>query len=265
MPEINDQFVDVYFPDDPNYVFGDQGCPTFGDYPVFEDAERVMEESEIREAVEKVAEAGKSNCDLVQRIHNQRNEGSCVGQAGTAGVEVLMVEQLGPERFVPIGAQSLYKQIGRSPNSGATISSALRELTETGCLPLDTAANRERFGNHVMPDVGFHTRWPSDWKNTARKFRVSEFFAIRSVQGLKTALVCGHPVVVGRQGHSILYLDLLRDRNRWVVKYVNSWGSWGDGHGQHSAGFGYDTESQIRQSASWAFAIRGITAPADTN
>lgn len=271
MPDftINDRWLDVDFADEMQRLGiarGDNGCATFGDYPRYQDNVQVLSEAVIREAVERVAAADRSNCDLVRRVRDQSREGSCVGQAGTAGIEVVQTEQLGKDRSVLIGSQSLYKQIGRSPSSGATISDCLRALTQTGCLPLDTPENRERFNGHVMPDVGFNTRWPSGWQSTAALFRISEYFAIRSVQELKTALVSGHPVIVGREGHSILYLDLLYRNGRYVVKYVNSWSlRWGDGHGEFSGGFGYDSESQIRKSASWAFAIRGVKAPAETN
>jgi hypothetical protein len=44
----------------------------------------------------------------------------------------------------------------------------------------------------------------------------------------------------------------MQKNGRYVVKYANSWGNWGD------QGFGYDSEGQMRMSAGWAFAVRQV-------
>jgi hypothetical protein len=260
--EINDQFVDVDFTKDPNYVFGDLGVATFASFREYEKAEVPLTEAEIQACIEYCeAHPGTSLEYMLRRAYNQKQEGSCVGNATTQGVEEVGYKQIG-DRMPELSAISLYKQIGRSASSGAMVSDAMVAIEETGILPLDTPANRQRFGNHVMPATGFSTRYPDGWKETAAKFRGVEFLVIRnSVSLIYSALCKGHPVVVGREGHSILYQRVMNRNGRRVVKYINSWGNWGDAGGNLQAGFGYDTENQIRKSASWAFAIRSVTVP----
>ncbi len=260
--EINDEFIDVDFTKCPEYVFGDLGVPLFAAFREYEAFGNPLTDAEIQACIEyHAAHPGTSLEYLLRRAYNQKQEGSCVGNATTQGVEEVGYKQIG-DRMPELSAISLYKQIGRSAGSGAMVSDAMVAIEETGILPLDTPVNRERYGNHVMPPTGFSTRFPDGWKETAAKFRGVEFLVIRnSVNLIYSALCQGHPVVVGREGHSILYQRVMMRNGRRVVKYINSWGNWGDAGGNLDAGFGYDTESQIRKSASWAFAIRSVTVP----
>ena len=245
---MNDEFLDVDFSKDPNFVFGYKG-PGEILCSAYEDNVPTLSDSEIEAAVE--ASQGAADT-LVTRIYNQGREGSCVANACCQAHEIVQALQGGKESVVPLSAISLYKRIGRSPGSGAMVSDGLEELVNRGVLPLDTEANRAKYGDHVMPNTGFYTKYPSGWEGTAQKLRGVEYHVVRSVAGLKTALVSGHPVVVGREGHSICYCRLLKRNGRMVAKYANSWGNWGD------EGFGYDTENQIRKSAGWAFALRSV-------
>lgn len=252
--EIDDQFVDVDFTKDPSYVFGDLGGTFETPCGNYESAEPLLTWSEIDGAIDALDSEQESSLEyLVRRVYNQRNEGSCVGNAGTQGIEVVGVKEFGKELMPELSAISLYKQIGRSPSSGAMVSDAMESLRETGVLPLDTPANRAKYGEHVLPPTGFHTKWPTGWKETAAKFRGAEFLALRGLPEMFSASCKGYPIIVGRQGHSILYLRPLPNRR---FLYVNSWGNWGQAAGHMPSGFGVDSASQVKQSASWAFAIR---------
>lgn len=260
MSDINDRFLDVDFQADPNFVFGDLGCAALdglcaGDYA---DVVPEMTDAEIDAAIEKLDAAGGGADRLVTRIYNQKSEGSCVANACSGANEIIQALQFGKNNVVPLSAISLYKRIGRSPGSGAMVSDGLKEMIERGVLPLDTPENRAKFGNCVMPNTGFSTPYPSGWEAVAKQFAGVEYFVVRSVNQLLTALCHQHPVVVGRQGHSIRYVRPMRKSGNRVVKYVNSWGEWGDAGGDFTYGFGYDSENQIRQSASWAFALRSV-------
>jgi hypothetical protein len=136
------------------------------------------------------------------------------------------------------------------------VSDGLDEGMTRGILPLDNPENRAKFANMVMPATGFYEKFPTGWEQVAKLFRYDERFIIRSTEGIISALLNGHPVVVGREGHSICYCRPMWRSGRLVVKYANSWNStWGD------QGYGYDSLNQIRKSASWAFAIRSIIVP----
>lgn len=259
--DIDDEFVDVHFPDDPKYVFGDLGARCMERVGAYDKVENIITDRKKWEEIteKRVAEGHKGLPGLVKWILNQKNEGSCVGFAGTAMMQLLSALVLGLDNAIQFSGTSLYKQIGRSPGSGAMVSDCLDALIEVGLLPLDTPENRAKYGNAVMPANGFHTPWPADWKNTAKRFRAVEFYTINSVEALVTALLYGHPVQVGREGHSILYLGIVFKNGKMYILYVNSWGEWGQGAGDHSYGFGLDTESQLRKSANWAFSARTAT------
>jgi hypothetical protein len=256
MPDIDETFIDVHFPDFDEYTFGDLGvsfCANYGQS--YEDRFGVLSDAEIDAAIEAIDAAGGGIDQLVTRIYNQKNEGSCVANATSQAHEVVQARQFGKDRVVPLSAISLYKRIGRSPNSGAMVSDGWAEMKARGILPLDTPENRARFGDRVMPNTGFSTRYPAGWEAVAAQFAGLEATIIRSVGGILTALCNQDPVVVGREGHSICYVRPMRKNGRRVVKYANSWGNWGDN------GYGYDSENQIKKSAGWAFALRSVTIP----
>ena len=245
------KWLDIDFRTQPKYVFGDLGPGQETFCSTYEDNIPVLSDADVKAAVQ--AEEATGGADkLVSRIYNQQQEGSCVANACCQSHEIVQALQYGKDAVVHLSAISLYKRIGRSPGSGAMVSDGLKELSSRGALPLDDKENRARFNDKVMPNTGFYEKFPSDWENTANNFTIVEHHVIRSLEGMKTALVLGHPVVVGRQGHSICYCRLMIKGGRYVVKYANSWGNWGDN------GFGYDSESQMRMSAGWAFAVRQV-------
>ena len=188
--------------------------------------------------------------------------GNCVGNAWTQQTQIVSAVQFGKPNVTILSACSAYKQIGSSPNSGANIGDALEAGREVGILPLDTPENRARFGDMVMPAIGFRTPWPSgDWKKVAANFRVQEYLNIDSVDELITALLNQHPVVVGRSGHSICYCDPVYDGDKLTVRYANSWGDWGGPAGDFKSGFGYDSIKLINSSARWCYAVRSVVIP----
>ena len=174
----------------------------------------------------------------VQRIMNQGQEGSCASNASSQCMETVTFVQGGSDLYVPLSAISLYKQVGSSPNSGSTIDGNLRALQTTGILPLDTPENRERF-QAVMSHTGFYKSYPANWKETAKLFRADEWFDLNSFDQVATCTFVGFPICYGRAGHAICGMRIVREVNRYLLKYANSWGSWGEN------GYGYDSESAI--------------------
>lgn len=246
-------FVDVDFTQQPEYTFGDAGHRCFSEFKAtFADNIQVIPESQWKDLIAAMDSAGGGADQMVTRIYDQKNEGSCVANACSQACEIVQAVQLGKENVTPLSAISLYKRIGRSPNSGAMIDDGLEEMANRGVLPLDTPENRAKFGAAVMPNTGWSTRYPDGWEQTAKRFRATEWFIVDSVNELISALLLQMPVVVGRQGHSICYCRPMYRNGPLVAKYANSWGNWGD------QGFGYDTLNQIRMSANWAFALRSV-------
>lgn len=250
MSTINPKFLDVDFTKDPRYVCGYQAV---GDHRclAYADSTDLIPESEWRELVALIDAGGGGADRLVTRIYDQKNEGSCVANACSQGHEILQAKQLGRDRVTHLSAMSLYKRIGSSPNSGAMVSDGMDEMSERGILPLDNPENRARFGDKVMPNTGWRTAMPSGWEDVAKLFRLDERRVITSVNEMMTALIKQEPVIVGREGHSICYVRPMWD-GRWVVKYANSWGDWGE------KGYGFDSLNQIKKSSGWAFALQSI-------
>lgn len=262
--DVDPRFLDVDFTKETPYVFGDRGARCFGDLPTYEQAEEPIPRDQW-EAISEKTEAEKAGLEwLITRIMNQKQEGSCVANQTTQALELLQGRTFGKNVVVPLSAISLYKRIGRSPNSGAMIDDGAEEATKVGILPLDTPANRERFGDAVMPHTGFYEKFPANWQETAKRFRFHEVSIARTFEGLISALLRGHPVGVGRQGHSILYVRATFKNGRANVLYPNSWSlDWGQAAGEFKGGFGFDSESQIKQSASYAIVYRSIVVPTE--
>lgn len=252
---IDPQLIDCDFPTDPNYTFGNCGVKAFGNPPFrsFGDEIEVIPESQWKELAAQLDAAGGGCDQMVTRIYDQAQEGSCVANACSQACEIVQAQQFGKENVVHLSAISLYKRIGRSPNSGAMVDDGLEEMAERGVLPLDNPENRAKFGDAVMPNTGFYKAYPSGWEATAKRFRATEWFVCNSVNELISALLKQYPVVVGRAGHSICYCRPLYQGNDLLAKYANSWReSWGE------KGFGYDSLRYIKSSASWAFALRSV-------
>lgn len=262
--KIDPRFIDVDFPSQPQYRFGCAGERTLdqdGPQLCYEDAVEILSESRVREIIEAIEREGSGIENLVTRIYNQLNEGSCVANACGQAHEVIQARQFGRDRVTPLSAMSLYQFIGSSPNSGAMTSDGLEVGSTKGFVPLDTPENRQRFGEVVMPNTGWRTRRPDGWEPIAKQFAFHERFIIRSRAELLTAGANGDPVVVGRAGHSICYLRPTW-RDGWLYGYANSWGRWGSAWGTLPSGFGFDSMRLIQSSASWCFAIRSVKVPA---
>lgn len=257
--EIDQQFVDfdlskmdhIHPPGFKGYGLGPRFCEYSAARPVLTRAQCIEEGRRIQAD-------GVGNAGLVVEIKNQGQEGSCVGNASTQGLQVIEARRWGKDKVTLLSAIATYKQIGSSPNSGAMVDDSMEKLQQVGTLPLNNEANRAKYGDQVMPPTGFYTKFPSNWTATAKNFKLGEVLVIRGVEQLLTALVCGHPVVVGRAGHSILYLDVIEKNGSLYALYVNSWGQWGQGAGDFSYGFGLDSESYIRSSAQWAYAMCSV-------
>jgi hypothetical protein len=201
---------------------------------------------------------------MVRWILNQGREGSCVGNAWTQGHMTKFALQFGEANAVHLSAISGYKQIGRSPGSGANIADALSKGREVGLLPLDTPENRQRFGAAVMPATGFYSPWPNGRETVQRQFRLDKILICRSVAEVEQAGIDGHPVIVGRSGHSIMYCRPSMKSGRGVI-YCNSWGGgangWGFGAGGHESGFGFDSARMVQSAAQYAWAVVSVVCP----
>ncbi len=249
---MNPKFIDVDFTQDPNFCGGYNGPGDLSRFARYEDEMPVYPESSWVE----MAAADNAADDLVTRIFDQKQEGSCVANASSQGMEVAQARQFGKDRVVHLSAISLYKRIGSSPSSGANVSDAWDALAADGVLPLDDDENKKRF-KHTMPNTGFSTPYPDGWKETAKMFKGLEVYKIDSLPELVAAMLDRFGAVVGRSGHSIFHAKLVNKDGDLFARYANSWKeSWGE------KGFGYDSMSMMKQACHGAYAIRSIIVPA---
>ncbi len=261
---MNLRFLDYDFTKDPNYVRGYEPGAKLDEtmFARYEDVAEIIPRDKWKDAAMAIKEAGGSISLNVQWLLNQLREGSCVGNGTTGGCQVVQAMQYGKERAVQMSAISLYKQIGGSAQSGASVNDALTAMQEVGELPLDTEENKKRF-KHTMPATGFSTPYPDGWKDTAKLFRIEEATICKSVDEEVSAGLAGHPRVVGRDGHCIYYIEPTWDEKSGGIlqPYVNSWGPWGDSYLSIPKGIGYDSTRTQASASGWCFAIRSVTAP----
>lgn len=256
-------FEDVDFTKDPNYVRGDI-TPTgekFAGIREYGDEVPTIEESDWKGLVDKMEEDGGGAERLIVNVFNQRNEGSCVANACAQAMQIVQARQFGKANVTKLSAMSLYKRIGSGPNSGASVNDGLSELKARGILPLDTPENKAKY-EHTFPATGWSNKLPSGWEDVGKRFKAVEWFVLRGLDQMMTALLHEHPVVVGRSGHSICYCKPTYKSGKLGVTYVNSWGDWGFGAGDFTSGFGFDSLSMVKSAASWAFCVRAVTDPA---
>jgi hypothetical protein len=200
---------------------------------------------------------------LITNIKNQGREGTCTSQEVASAIETVWNGTFGLAHWVQLSPISLYKQCARGPNTGSSVSCIVKTAQDKGALPVDTPENKawmESVGlnpAHVMPATGFYSKYPQDWEQTAQHFRIDEVFDIDNFDEFISALLKGFPVSYGRKGHSILGVRLVYKNGQPHIKYLNSWGDWGDD------GYGYDSERFVSGSISQygAFAIRSVHIP----
>lgn len=266
--DIPAEFTDVDFTKFPQYVAGDNGMAALRGYKQFEleYADVVLTEAEMRAAIEKLEADNTGSEWLVKEIKNQRNEGSCVGNMGTGGLQLISAQQVGVENTPVLSAMSVYRNIGSSPNSGAMVSDCLDFISEFGALPQDTPENVAQFGADVCtPATGWSTigrqnTWSAKRNQVAGQFRLLEWTVFRTYEGVISALLNGWFVGVGRAGHSIILVrPAIRNGSIGAV-YANSWSTdFGFAAGNMPGGFGFDSKS-VASNYGWAFGMRAMVA-----
>jgi len=258
---IDPRFEDVDFTKERRFTFGDLGPGLARTLRSFAADFPLLPERQWQGAIEKIDAGGAWLESLLVEIKNQGQEGSCTSNATTAGHQCIQAKQYGKKNVIVMSAMSLYKRVARSASSGSMLSDNLDELNERGALPQNTAANKTRF-EHTFPATGFSTQYPSGWEKTAKLFVSVEAFVLQSLAELVTACVNGFPIVVGRQGHSILYVRPVWRNGQVNFMYANSWDyDWGFAAGGFPGGFGLDSLGVVKQSAGWAFALRAVMSP----
>lgn len=259
MVQIDDRWLDIDFPEEAKLAERQLGAlpraetGRFAAPKLSEKVELIPENQWM--ALSEAMEANGGGCDaFITYICDQNGEVSCASNATVKAHEIIQAQQYGLDAVIPLSPISLYMRVGNR-RSGSTIDDNLNELVSKGILPLANEKNKAKF-RHTMTANGYGTPYPNGWESTANLFRALEWYEITSADEFVTASLRGWPIVYGRQGHAICSVRPVKSsRGGLVFKYANSWHeSWGD------KGYGYDSISQIRAGAEWAFALRTIVA-----
>lgn len=239
---IPGKWVDYDFRDIPpgqsaglNEQSHDQLCAATAEIPLFSAAfpELMVPRSQWKERIERTKAKWRST---VQQIYGQGQEGSCVGFAGAQTLETTCTRRYGKQAWVSLSGMSVYRWIGSSAQSGAMISDGMKQIATVGALPVNSPENAAKYA-HTHPRTGFKNQFATNWKDTAKLFRVTKHARCEGADEVGSALLAGLMGFVGRNGHSVPYGYLDYSGNAFLAAYANSWlPSWGD------EGWGYDSE-----------------------
>jgi len=165
-------------------------------------------------------------------VHN------CASESSTQSL--MIIRAFAGLPHISLNPYFVYHTVSGGRDQGSTIDGNLKFMREVGCAPIS-----------VWPRSQDWQRRPSaEAVEAAKPFRIVEFYEIRTVEEMVTALFLGFPVVYGANGHAVVKIEHLNDREGLDI---NSWGTgWGDG------GFGvWAPYSMLGSSLQYgAFAVR---------
>lgn len=199
---------------------------------------------------------------LVDEILDQDGIGACVAYATVQAIHLQRkVQGLKPIRLSP---GHLYGLINRGVDEGALISDAMLAVRQYGVCTVNTIPERE----------WRQRKWPENWQQEAKKYRVLEVRDCPTFDKIVNALVQGFVVVYGIAigsnfvpndkgiipsrrgflgGHALLACGLKQFGTKWYVLTLNSWGpNWG------LNGFCYVPESYFDGTFNDGFAVRSV-------
>lgn len=198
---------------------------------------------------------------FIRNRKNQGPEGSCTFNSSAGQWQFAAAQQFGWDKdFVILSAIIGYSIYGSSAGSGSMVSDSIKFHMETGGIP---ESGHGYTYPHQFGPTGFSAakQWRAanpTWKETAKNFLSLEYYTVQSVEEWATALLSGHPITKGRDGHCIF--DFLWDydsNGRWHAGYCNSWGDWGDPvNDVIGNSLGWDSESKIGNQ--YGYALVGV-------
>lgn len=269
--EIGDDFIDIDFVESADENDKMTGYLPMTDEEInelyaselvrnFADDNKLIPESEWEDYIKKQDVNGGWLERRLVEMKDQKNEGSCVANATTTSHQIMQSNHWkGGDAVVRIlSAISVYRECAPGPSTGSNVGTVMNQLRNVGAIPSnksiiaksDVAAG---YYQVTHPDVGYYTKPSSNWKATAKFFRVDEWWRLKTLAEIISASLKGYPVIGARSRHCIVFV-------RWVIRsgklyfiYANSWGEdWGETlqiSNRAARGFGLDSQSTV---ASWA-------------
>lgn len=205
--------------------------------PIFRERIDVLTDAEIKELTGKITL--RHFCDVL----DQDGGGSCASESSTEA-EMVGRAYTGLPRVI-LNPWFVYNAVRYGRDGGSTIDDNLAFIREHGVAP-----------ESVWPrSKGWEATPSAEAKAAALDFRIEEFYDIETTRECVSALLLGHPVVYGADGHALCKIEHLNDREGLDC---NSWGtSWGDG------GFGVWVPYNRIGWGYGMFAVRTVKVPAN--
>lgn len=179
--------------------------------PMFSEKIKVIPKSEWRERIDDPTYTGL--WPSVPVTLDQDAVGSCAAESGTGCV--LTCRSFHGQEYIPLSPWYLYHFSGGGRDGGSNIDTNLRYLRDRGVATLEAWPRSK----------GFRSRPSEAADESAKDFRIIEFYDIQNTTEFGSALLQGFPVAYGRSGHAIYAIDLVSED---TFRYQNSWGNWGD-------------------------------------
>jgi hypothetical protein len=256
--EIDQQFIDVDF--GPASEEAGRVCgmtPTPDDlmraWPDYEAAMPTYPRDKWPDLIAAKDTAGGWPYRRITTPHDQNGDPSCTYNATALAHEITFNTEFGDHNCVGLSPMSGYHWNG-SRTSGSSVGGAIKWLSETGLLPVNSEANKAKVAAglfaHTHPHNGYGNSFADGWKDTAKFFRADEWFRVSTVEAWVSAIINGFVCVGGRDSHCIGHCGLAMDGGKILSIYAQSWGiPWGfslDTSIGNIKTFGADSESKIK-------------------
>lgn len=194
-------------------------------YPLFGDKIRVMNASEIEEAIAARKAAGIKRREFILQIFDQDGVGSCACEATTQGVQ--STKKAAGHDAVLLNPWFLYYHASGGVDRGSSIDEDLQLAHDIGCAP-----------ESVWPrSKGWRTKPSEAAYAAALENRIGEIYEATTKAEVQTGLATGFFCQFGHDSHSELMVDL------WslnVGDVANSWSTDWEDKGFHKNGFSLD-------------------------
>lgn len=176
----------------------------------------------------------------VWHIYNQRQVGSC----GAEDVKQNLTtrRRIGGQKNTKLNAYGMYWYTSGGRDQGSSHPDNLKYAREHGC-PSQAVRPRSK---------GWSAKPTEEERADAKKYRLEDFYEVRTVEEFGSALLYGFSLVCGYSGHSVCAVQLV---NTLQFVYANSWDeSWGDN------GFGVLRFSSLY----WGYGVYAVEAVTDS-
>ena len=168
--------------------------------PLFSERIKVIPRNEWRDRIADPSYTGLR--PSVPVILDQDGVGSCAAESATQSVQTC--RSFHGQEFVPLSPWYLYHFSGGGRDGGSNIDTNLRYLRDQGVATLEAWPRSK----------GFRSRPSAAADESAKDYKIVEFFDISNAEEFGSALLQGYPVSYGRSGHAILAVPIFAAETR---------------------------------------------------